>query len=34
MSYVYEYVENNWDAFLTEMANGERAANPNKKLGW
>lgn len=24
MSYEYEYVENNWDAFLTEMANGER----------
>lgn len=25
MSYKYEYVENNWDAFLTEMANGERS---------
>lgn len=24
MSYEYEYVENSWDAFLTEMANGER----------
>lgn len=24
MSYEYEYVENGWDVFLTEMANGER----------
>lgn len=24
MSYKYEYVENNWDAFLNDMANGER----------
>lgn len=24
MSYKYEYVENNWDVFLTDMANGER----------
>lgn len=24
MSYEYEYVENGWDAFLNEMANGER----------
>lgn len=24
MSYKYEYVENNWDAFLTDIANGER----------
>lgn len=24
MSYVYEYVENSWDTFLTDMANGER----------
>lgn len=24
MSYKYKYVENNWDAFLTDMANGER----------
>lgn len=32
MSYKYEYVENNWDAFLNDMANGERVRYGKSKF--